>query len=108
MAQLIGDISPAEMNSPFDAVDHVEVAILVGLHDDLAIAVVDSNVRKHQVLNGVVVPLVAGRALVVPLQLTGVGVDGEDGGDVEIVEMRRVLSLCGRPEARAAPLPVPT
>src|SRR5262249_31532684 len=67
-------------------IDHVEVTVLVRLHDDLAVAIVDSNIREHQMLNGVVVPFIAGRALIVPLQLTGVGIDGDDGGDVEIVE----------------------
>ena len=71
------------------AINHVEVTILVRLHDDLAIAIVDSNIRKQKVLNGVIVPFVAGCALVVPLQLTCVCVDGNDGGDVEIVQMRR-------------------
>ena len=96
------------MNSPVHAIDHVEVTILVRLHDDFAIAIVDPNIRKQQVLNRVVVPFVARRALVVPLQLAGVCVDREDRGDVEIVEMRRAFVPDERPEATADPLPVPT
>ena len=59
-------------------------------HDDFAIAIVDSNICKQKVLNGVIVPFVAGRALVMPLQLTGVRVDGDDGGNVEIVQLLRL------------------
>ena len=70
-------------------IDHIEVTVLVRLHDDLAIAIVDLNVRKQKVLNSVVVPFVARRALVMPLQLTSVRVNGENGGDVQIVEMCR-------------------
>ena len=70
------------------AIDHVEVPVLVRLHDDLTIAIVDPNIRKQKVLNRVVVPLIARGALVVPLQLTGVCVNSDNGGDVEIVRIR--------------------
>ena len=69
------------------AIDHVEVPILIRLHDDFTIAIVDPNIRKQKVLNRVVVPFIARRALVVPLQLTGVCVDGKNGGNVEIVQL---------------------
>src|SRR5215469_5788595 len=77
---------------PVCAIDYIEVTVLVRLHDDLAIPIANPNIRQQKVLNSVIVPLVAGRALVMPLQLTGVCVEGEDGGDVEIVPRRRLPS----------------
>jgi hypothetical protein len=67
------------------AIDYVEVTILVRLHEGFANAIANPKVGKKKVLNRVVVPLIAGGALIVPLQLSGICVDGDDRGDVEIV-----------------------
>src|SRR4030095_1322347 len=72
-----------------DAVQHVEVTVLVHLHDDLPVASPDLNIGKHQVLDGVKVPLVTRSALEVPLQLSGIDINGKDGCHVEIVEALR-------------------
>ena len=51
----------------------------------LRVTSADRQVRENQMLDAVEVPVVAGDDLVVPLQLAGVDIDGEDRADVEIV-----------------------
>src|SRR4029453_19610195 len=76
-----------------DPVQHVEVTVLVHLHDDLPVASLDLDIGKRQMLDGVKVPLVARSALEVPFQLAAVDIDGKDGCDVEIVEGQLSLPL---------------
>jgi hypothetical protein len=71
------------------AIDHVEERVLVGLHDHLAGAAADRQIRQHQVLHAVEVPGVARHHLEVPFQLARVHVHGEDGAHVEIVHPHR-------------------
>src|SRR5215813_6184081 len=60
-------------------VEHVVKAVLVGLHDDIALPAVDRQVGEHQLLDAVKVPRIAGYHLVVPLELSGIRLDGENG-----------------------------
>src|SRR5262249_44860847 len=59
-----------------DAIEHIEEAILVGLHDDLARPAIDVQIREDHLLHAVVIPFVAGYHLVVPLELARIHVYG--------------------------------
>ena len=71
------------------AVENVEKPILVRLHQDLAIDAIDREVRQDQLLNRVVIPLLAGRGLVVPDIVAGVGIDRHDRRQEPIVALAR-------------------
>ena len=66
-------------------VQHVEEAVLRRLHDDLAQRAVDLDVGEDHVLGSRVVPSFAGRGLVVPNQGAVIRVEGDDGGEVQVV-----------------------
>ena len=66
-------------------VDDVEEAVLRRLDDDLALAAVDDEVQQHERLGRGVVPVVAGRRLIVPAEGTVGGVEGQNRGEVEVV-----------------------
>ena len=48
---------------PIGAVENVKEPVLIGLHDDLSILVVDSNIREGQLLHAIEVPRIAGHKL---------------------------------------------
>ncbi len=68
-----------------DAVEHVEESVLRRLHDDLARAAIDLQVRENHRLRRGVVPLVAGRFLVMPDVFAGVGIHRDDRCEEQIV-----------------------
>src|SRR6266508_4952345 len=57
------------------AVEDIEEPVFVGLHQDLALLSVDRQVSEDQLLNGIVVPLLSRRRLVVPDIGAGIGVE---------------------------------
>src|SRR5262249_46972535 len=67
------------------AIKNVVKPVLVRLHDDLARAPVDEQVRENESLHAVEIPRVAGSVLVVPLEFAGVGFHGEYRAHVKIV-----------------------
>ena len=69
------------------AVEHIEKAVLVRLHQHGAINAADLQVRQDQLLRGVVVPVIIRRRLVVPRHPTGVGMERDDRGGVQPVEL---------------------
>ena len=71
------------------AIEHVEETVLRRLHDHLAHLAVDLDVREDHVLSGGVVPGIAGCGLVVPDQRAVIRIDGQHGGDVQIVAAAR-------------------
>ena len=75
------------------AVEHVEEAVLRRLHQHLARLAVDRQVREHDVLRGGVVPVVAGRGLVVPDVVAGVGVQRDDRRQVQVVAAARAADV---------------
>ena len=77
------------MSLPVAAVEDVEEAVLVRLHDDLARLPVDGEIGEHQLLHGVEVPLLAGCGLVVPHVCAGVGVERDDRGQEQVVALAR-------------------
>jgi hypothetical protein len=60
------------------AVEDVEEAILRRLHDDLAHHAAEVDLGQHQVLHRGVVPVVTGRSLEVPDQLSRIGAHRQD------------------------------
>src|SRR5215471_12597740 len=68
-----------------DPVEYIVKAVLVGLHDDFALPAVDREVGEHQLLDAVKVPRVPGYHLVVPLELSGIRLDGENGAYIQVV-----------------------
>src|SRR5215471_10452238 len=74
-------------------VEHVVKAVLVGLHDDFALPAVYREVGEHQLLNAVKVPGVPGHHLVVPLELSGIRLDGENRAYVEVVFAFRLAKV---------------
>ena len=67
------------------AVEHVEEPVLRRLHEDLAHLAADGQLGEHDRLRGGVVPGVAGRRLVMPDVLAGVGPERHDGRQEEVV-----------------------
>ena len=67
------------------AIEHVEETVLGRLHQHFAGAAVDRQVRKDNVLGRGVIPVVAGRGLVVPDQLAGFGSQRQDRCQVQVV-----------------------
>ena len=66
-------------------VEDVEEAVLGRLHDDLAPLPLHLELREDHVLGGGVIPGIAGGGLVVPHHAAVIGVNGHDGGQVEVV-----------------------
>ena len=60
-----------------DAIQNVIETVLVRLHDDFSVSAINCDVREHETLHAVIIPRIAGCVLVVPLQLTRVGLDRE-------------------------------
>src|SRR5579871_1430021 len=47
-------------------IEHIEETVFRGLHNDLARTAADLQIRKHQRLRGVVIPIISGRNLIMP------------------------------------------
>src|SRR5262249_12693658 len=75
------------------AVENVEKTVLIRLHDYLARASSKREIRLHQRLRRVVVPVVTGRGLEIPRELTVARVDREN---------RRVEDPAPRPSERGS------
>ena len=67
------------------AVEDVEEAVLRRLHEDLAYPAADRQLGEHDRLGGGVVPGVAGRRLVVPDVLAGIGAERDDRRQEQVV-----------------------
>src|SRR5207249_893364 len=67
------------------AIEQVIEPILVGLHEDLALASVDAQFCQDESLNAVIVPGIPWNRLVIPLQLTVIGLYRQDRTNKEIV-----------------------
>ena len=63
---------------PIGAVENVEHAALGRLHDHLTSLAFDLNIGHDEAAHGVQVPGVAGDRLVIPLQLAGFRIHGND------------------------------
>ena len=59
-------------------------------------------------LRRVVIPFISGSHLVMPLELSIVGIHRKDRRDIEIVQMRIVSFPCRTSYDHGVPLPVPT
>src|SRR5881296_1143271 len=68
-----------------NAIQHIIEPILVGLHEDLALPSVNGEIHQDESLDAVIVPGVAWNRLVIPLQLTVIGLYGQDGTNKEVV-----------------------
>jgi hypothetical protein len=69
------------------AIEHVEEAVLRRLHDHRAALAADLEVGQHQLLHRIEVPAVARRGLVVPGHASGIGIEGDDRGGEQTVEL---------------------
>src|SRR5262249_31212115 len=84
------------------AVDDIEEAIAVGLHDDLADLAIDCKVGLYQLVDPIIIVRVIWRELIVPDNLAGFGPEGEHRGAIEIVP----LAELGIPRAAVARAPI--
>ena len=75
------------------AIDDEEEAVLRRMQDDLARRAVDREVGQDHRLGGRVVPVVAGCFLVVPQEFAGIGVQRDEGGEIEIVAAGRAAQV---------------
>src|SRR5438105_375936 len=64
--------------SAADTIENIVETVLVCLHQDLALPSIDGEIRKDEPLDAVVVPRIARNRLVIPLQLAGVRLYGQD------------------------------
>ncbi len=71
------------------AIQHIEEAVLRRLHQHLAHGAVDLEVGEHDLLRGREIPAVARGLLVVPGQLAGVRVDGQQRAQEQVVATLR-------------------
>ncbi len=80
------------------AVQHVEEAVLRGLHQHVSISSVDLEGRQHERRRGIEVPALTGGLLVVPDIVAGVGIQRDDRCDEQIVATGRapISSVPGR------------
>ena len=74
-------------------VQHVEEAVLRGMHEDLPLHAVEDEIGQDDVHVGVVVPRLPGRRLIVPEVVAGVGIQRHDGRQEEIVAAVRAPDL---------------
>src|SRR4029077_330477 len=75
------------------AVDDIEEAVLWCVQDDLAWLAIDGNRGQHQVHCGGEVPALAGRGLVVPDIVSGVGIERDDRAQEQIVSASGAANL---------------
>src|SRR5215467_3188755 len=66
-------------------IQHIEETILRGLHNDLAAAAIHLQIRKHERLSCVVVPVFPRRNLKMPYKFTVGGTERENGSKVQVV-----------------------
>ena len=106
-------------------VEHVEVPVAIGVHQQLALLAAPHAIDQHHVLHRVPVVPVVRRELVVPLHLSGVRIERDNRVAVEIVhlasrhaielgrgisdrpvhEVERGIEAAGQPRRTAAGLP---
>ena len=91
------------MNLPVFAFEHVEDAVLGGMHHHVRLLAVDDEVRGRDLRRAVEVEALCRRLLVVPDVLAGLGFDGDDRSSEQIVTAagRAVLGRPGSAVARA-------
>ena len=68
-----------------DSIQQEKMPVAVGLRDELSRAAVDHAVNQHRRLRGVPIMRVVRRHLVVPHDLPGIGIEGDDRAGIEIV-----------------------
>ena len=87
-----------------------EEAVAIGLHQDRRVGSADLQVGQQQFVDAVIVPGVGRRALDVPLDLAGVGVDGESRCGIKVRQLAEVAipgrAHAGVPGSRIAGPPV--
>src|SRR5262245_37366377 len=79
--------------STADAIKDIVEAVLVRLHDHFSLAPVYVQVGQNEALHTVKIPRVARRVLVVPLEVAGIDVDGENRAYIEVVFALRLTKL---------------
>src|SRR5690606_15582102 len=77
--------------------------VLGRMDNDVALLAVEVQIGGHHRADGVVVPGIARRFLVVPDVFAGIGIHGDDGGNEQVVTVVRVahLAVPGRAVASA-------
>ena len=83
-------------NVPFGAIEHVEEAVAVGLHEQLARLPLPRRVDERRRFLRVVVPHVVRRELEMPLQRAGLRVERDDRIGIEVVAAAIVADQIGR------------
>src|SRR4029079_10786998 len=83
------------------AVEHIEHAIAVRPHHYFAGAAVQFDVGENGNLGRIPIEFVVRRELVMPFELAGVGIDGDDGGAIEVVSKAVVAVIVGTRVASA-------
>ena len=69
------------------AVEHVEVAVAIGLHEQLARPALPGRVDEHERLLRVVVVHIVRRELEMPLQLSGLRIERDDRIGIQVVAL---------------------
>ena len=77
------------------AVEHIGEAVPVEMRERFDLLTVDLHVGEHVLVDAVIVPLVKGRHLIGPNDLTGVDLAGEDGHRPFVVPLAAVALLVG-------------
>ena len=93
----------AEQEFAGGAVEDIEDAVAIGPHHDFARLALPVDVGQHRDLCGVVVEFIVRRELVMPLQLSRVGIQRDDGAGIEIVAWPRISVPVG-PGVPGAPV----
>ena len=80
------------------AIEHVEMAVAIGVHQQLPLLAAPHAIHEDHVLRRVPVVAVVGRELIVPLALAGVGIERDDriGEQVVAVAAHRPIGHRGR------------
>src|SRR5579872_3999362 len=77
-------------------IDYVEKSILICLHHNTALAAANREIREHQGLRRVIVPVVSRRCLIVPDVFPIIGAKSKDGSGVEIITLATQFVVPGR------------
>ena len=77
------------------AIEHVEESVAIGLDHQLARLTLPVGVDQHRRFRGVPIPKIVRRELVIPLELSGLGVESQDAVGVKVVALALVAVVFG-------------
>ena len=88
-----GHVGLCTQQLPRSAIQNVKKSIFRCLHNHLSSFSFEIDISEDHLLHGGVVPIVTGCCLIVPNQFCGIGIDGKNGSQVEVVASSRAARI---------------